>query len=87
MGNERLSNFSLFARSIVVENVVKPYVLSLILRLLVLAFTALPSGTRGLTTDEERVTEVAATLGQSLNAYDVILGKQKYLVGDVRHST
>jgi glutathione S-transferase len=41
---------------------------------------------RGMTTNEERVKELAATLDQKLNAYDVILGKQKYLAGDVRRS-
>lgn len=38
----------------------------------------------GLQTNEERVSELLGLLQSNLNAYDVILGKQKYLAGDVR---
>lgn len=37
---------------------------------------------RGLTTNEERVKELYATLEAKLDAYNTILGKQKYLAGD-----
>jgi len=38
----------------------------------------------GLTTNEERVTEFITQLESKLDAYDAILGRQKYLAGDVR---
>jgi glutathione S-transferase len=34
--------------------------------------------------DEERVSEQLANLQPKLDAYDLILSKQKYLAGDVR---
>lgn len=37
---------------------------------------------RGLQPNEERVSELLASLLPKLDAYDVILGKQKYLAGD-----
>ncbi|KAF9231971.1 glutathione S-transferase [Melanogaster broomeanus] len=37
---------------------------------------------RGLQTDEARAAEYLATLNAKLDAYDVILGKQKYLAGE-----
>jgi glutathione S-transferase len=37
---------------------------------------------RGLTTDEARVAEVTNTLAGKIAAYEVILGKQRYLAGD-----
>ncbi|KAG1721322.1 glutathione S-transferase [Suillus occidentalis] len=36
----------------------------------------------GLQTNEERVSELLGLLQSNLNAYNVILGKQKYLAGD-----
>jgi hypothetical protein len=38
----------------------------------------------GVPTNEERVKELVGTLEQKLDVYDVILGKQKYLAGNVR---
>ncbi|KAG2074851.1 glutathione S-transferase [Suillus decipiens] len=37
---------------------------------------------RGLQPNEDRINELLATLKPKLDAYDVILGKQKYLAGD-----
>ncbi|KAG1781826.1 glutathione S-transferase [Suillus placidus] len=37
---------------------------------------------RGLQTNEERVKELLASLLPKMDAYDLILGKQKYLAGD-----
>ena len=37
----------------------------------------------GLTTDPARVKELTTTLESKIAAYDVILGKTKYLAGDV----
>ena len=39
---------------------------------------------RGLAADEERVKVLIPQLESKLDAYEVILGKQKYLAGDVR---
>jgi len=39
---------------------------------------------RGLPADEERVKELIPQLESKLDVYEVILGKQKYLAGDVR---
>jgi hypothetical protein len=39
---------------------------------------------RGQTPDEERVKELIPQLESKLDAYDGILGRQKYLAGDVR---
>ena len=39
---------------------------------------------RGLPADEERVKELVHQLESKFDAYEVILGKQKYLAGDVR---
>jgi glutathione S-transferase len=39
---------------------------------------------RGLPADEQRVKELVSRLESKLDAYEVILGKQKYLAGDVR---
>ena len=39
---------------------------------------------RGQTADEERVKELIPQLESKLDAYDSILGRQKYLAGDVR---
>jgi hypothetical protein len=38
----------------------------------------------GVQPDEERVSEQLANLQPKLDAYDLILSKQKYLAGDVR---
>jgi glutathione S-transferase len=40
----------------------------------------------GQATNEALVTELVARLEIKLNGYEVILGKQKYLAGDVRHA-
>ena len=39
---------------------------------------------RGGVTDEKRVDELVGQLEGKLDGYEVILGKQKYLAGDVR---
>jgi hypothetical protein len=39
---------------------------------------------RGGVTDEKRVEELVGQLEGKLDGYEVILGKQKYLAGDVR---
>ena len=41
----------------------------------------------GLTTNEERAKELIAQLESKLDGYDAILGRQKYLAGDVRSFT
>jgi glutathione S-transferase len=46
-------------------------------------FRRVPSR-RGLQPNEARVSELLAILNGNMDAYDVILGKQKYLAGDVR---
>jgi len=38
----------------------------------------------GLTTNEERVKELILQLESKLDGYEAILGRQKYLAGDVR---
>jgi len=38
----------------------------------------------GQTTNEERVKELISQLGPKLDGYEAILGRQKYLAGDVR---
>ena len=38
----------------------------------------------GQTTNEERVKELTSQLESKLDAYEAILGRQKYLAGDVR---
>jgi glutathione S-transferase len=38
---------------------------------------------RGLQPDEERVSELLGMLQSKMDAYDLILSKQKYLAGDV----
>jgi glutathione S-transferase len=40
----------------------------------------------GQATDEKRVEELVAQLEGKLDGYEAILGKQKYLAGDVRSS-
>ena len=42
---------------------------------------------RGGVTDEKRVEELLGQLESKLDGYEVILGKQKYLAGDVRASS
>lgn len=37
----------------------------------------------GLKTDEARLAELMKTLDEKLDVYNVILGKQKYVAGDV----
>jgi glutathione S-transferase len=44
-------------------------------------------GFRGQTTDEAHVKELTVQLEDKLDALDVILSKQKYLAGDVSHSS
>jgi glutathione S-transferase len=39
---------------------------------------------RGGVTDEKRVEELVALFELKLNGYETILGKQKYIAGDVR---
>ena len=41
----------------------------------------------GKETNEVLVTELIAKLETKLDGYEVILGKQKYLAGDVRHAS
>ncbi|OJA11952.1 hypothetical protein AZE42_13450, partial [Rhizopogon vesiculosus] len=63
-------NFSSFVAPICAEKVFKP--------LQVLSF----SRRRGLQTNEDKVTGLLAALIPKLDAYNVILGKQKYLAGN-----
>lgn len=42
---------------------------------------------RGGTPDEAKVAELTKTLEAKLQAYEVILGKQKYLAGNVRRKS
>ena len=51
-----------------------------------IAFEKLFKARYGQTTNEAHVTELIARLEVKLNGYEVILGKQKYLAGDVRHA-
>lgn len=41
---------------------------------------------QGQTTNEALVTELVTRLENKLDGYELILGKQKYLAGDVRHA-
>ena len=49
-----------------------------------LVFEKVVRGYMGQTTNEERVKELIPQLESKLDAYDAILGRQKYLAGDVR---
>jgi glutathione S-transferase len=85
--NSEAFNFDKYAAEICWEKVLKKYgAVELLNRTGKLKFPALLGRKWGQKTDEARVASLIETFKGKLAAYDQILGKQKYVAGDVRPS-